>query len=104
MRDVVETYLQGWKAHFFADNNGMFLVQGPELHCVVNPTFRGRWFSRTLFNRVVQPLLEEYGYCITTAFVTSPYLKTIKQFGFEETYRSSDTVYFRMTKNKWRRK
>ena len=80
------------------------LTRKSEAHMVCDASYKGKWFSRKVFNSTVGKQLKLYGYATTSCFKNSEYIPLILKLGYEKQRIKNDKIYFKMTRNKYENK
>ena len=80
---------------------GGIVLSGPEAHVVVKPEFKGRWFTRKIFNDTIGKQLKEYGLAVTSCKEDSKNKDFIERLGYSLEVTKDMIHHFKMTENKY---
>lgn len=98
-------YMEPWDAYPLYKNEilqGCIISLEAEVHACILPEHRGKWATKARVNKILSPVLKEYGYVITKV----PHRKSwghkfVQKLGFEEVGKDELTTIYRLEKLKW---
>jgi hypothetical protein len=77
---------------------GELMIQNNEVHFALNEDFRKVMGRGKLLRKVLDDLLEEYGFIVTRLFLNDKYKPLIERMGFKETHADASYRYFWLDK------
>jgi hypothetical protein len=77
---------------------GELMMQNNEVHFALNEDFRKVMGRGKLLRKVLDDLLEEYGFVVTRLFINDRYKPLIERMGFKETHADASYQYFWLDK------
>lgn len=90
---------EGWQVHTITRDGrqaGFALVKDNEVHAWREPTFTGRWGTRQDIERVIQPLLDQYGHVTTKVTAKNPVgNRFVTRLGFVKTHEQDGINHYR---------
>ena len=95
-----EVFPSGWefieiKRHSVL--SGFVMLQGNEIHAHRLPEFKGRWGYIGDIKKVIEPLIDQYGYVKTKVMANNATgQKFVQRLGFKEIERDAQVVHYRL--------
>ena len=84
---------------------GAVLIDGPMVHACILPEMFGRWVRKGQMRRVLGPIIEKYGFVLTSVKTGNTVGDSfVKRFGFEPYQEIEATTYYRMTQETWEKR
>jgi len=96
--------VEGWEIYPISKEGHLvaaIVMKENQSHVCCNPSFKGAWFSRQLFNVTVGQQIKHYGVSRTSCFIDSPNKGFIKRLGYQYKETINGVEHYESRINRW---